>query len=246
MTVVEALIELQNVDGRVRELEAELKDLPRRKAKERTRLTGVNAELLAAKDGMASVDRTAKGYEADAEAIKERISELKSTQAGLKSNREYQQYSEQIDLMGRNLDVAENNQLAALDNAPSAKARYDEAQARFDAAKSGVEALCAEIDERIMSVKAELETLRSERGEKVAQVSDKKALLYYERLRTKRWPVVVPLTHQGVCDGCHLVQPPSVSQLVDANERIANGEVAGDRKPVLVCCTMCGRILYRG
>ncbi len=66
-------------------------------------------------------------------------------------------------------------------------------------------------------------------------------MLYYERLRTKRWPVVVPLTHDGVCDGCHLVQPPSVAQMVDANAK--HGE---EGKPQgIVACTMCGRILYR-
>ena len=81
----------------------------------------------------------------------------------------------------------------------------------------------------------------SERTAKAAQVSDPKFMLYYERLRTKRWPVVVPLTHDGVCDGCHLVQPPSVGQLADANAK--NG--AEGKKQSVVACTMCGRILYR-
>ena len=44
----------------------------------------------------------------------------------------------------------------------------------------------------------------------------------------------------GVCDGCHLVQPPSVGQLVNANAR--NG-VEGKAQSI-VACTMCGRILY--
>ena len=66
-------------------------------------------------------------------------------------------------------------------------------------------------------------------------------MLYYERLRTKRWPVVVSLTHDGVCDGCHLVQPPSVGQMADANAR--NGEFGKPQR--IVACTMCGRILYR-
>ena len=56
----------------------------------------------------------------------------------------------------------------------------------------------------------------------------------------KRWPVVVPLTHDGVCDGCHLVQPPSVGQLVSANAK--NG--AEGKPQSIVACTMCGRILY--
>ena len=37
MTVIEALVDLQEVDGRIREMELELKDLPRRKALETAR-----------------------------------------------------------------------------------------------------------------------------------------------------------------------------------------------------------------
>ena len=43
---------------------------------------------------------------------------------------------------------------------------------------------------------------------------------------------LVTLNHDGVCDGCHMKQPPFVEQLVQHNKD-------------LVACTMCGRILYR-
>ncbi len=232
MTVVQSLIDLQEVDGRIRELEHELKDLPRRKAQEMARLDGVSRNLTAAKANQESANNRVKGYEEDAKALREKIQQLKTTQAGLKTNKEYQQYSVQIDLVSHDLETTENSQIAAMDDLPSAQARIDKAQAKFDAEKGGVDALCAEIDERIAAVKAELEEAQKERAEKAKLVTNPKFMLYYERLRTKRWPVVVALTHEGVCDGCHLVQPPSVSQLVDHNSD-------------LVACTMCGRILYR-
>ena len=241
MTIVEALIDLQEVDGRIRELELELKDLPRRKALETARLSGVSADLQAAKANQEYASQRVKGYEEDAKALKEKIGQLKTTQAGLKSNKEYQQYSVQIDLVSHDLETTENQQLAAMDDLPSAQARIDDAQRKYDAEKGGVDAFCAEIDERIAAVRAELEEAQKERVEKAKAVTDPKFLLYYERLRTKRWPVVVSLTHDGVCDGCHLVQPPSVGQLADANAK--NG--AEGKPQTIVACTMCGRILYR-
>ena len=241
VTVLEALVELQEVDGRIRELEIELKDLPRRKALEMARLNGVSADLKAAKEGQEYANQRVRNYEADAQALKDKIQQLRTTQAGLKSNREYQQYSTQIDLVSHDLETTENNQIAAMDELPSAQSRIDEAQARYDAEKGGVDAFCAEIDERIAMVESELAERRAERVEKAKAVSDPKFMLYYERLRTKRWPVVAPLTHAGVCDGCHLVQPPSVGQLADANAR--NG--AEGRPQSIVACTMCGRILCR-
>ena len=241
MTVVEQLIELQDVDGRIRELEHELKDLPRRRALEMARLSGVIADLTAAKANRQQIQERVKGYEAEANSLRAKIQQLKTTQAGLSSNKEYAQYSIQIDLVSHDLETTENNQLSAMDDMPSAENRIAEAQAKYDGMKVGVDAVCAELDERLAAVKAELDEAMKERQAKVAAVGDAKARLYYERLRTKRWPVVVPLTHACVCDGCHLVQPPSVSQLVDANAKNAE-----QGKPqAVVACTMCGRMLYR-
>ena len=241
MTIIEALVDLQEVDGRIRELETELKDLPKRKALETARLTGVSVDLQAAKANQEYANQRVKDYEADAKALKDKIQQLKTTQMGLKTNKEYQDFSIQIDLVSHDLEATENNQLAAMDDLPSAQARIDAAQAKYDSAKGGVDAFCAEIDERIAAVKAELAEAQAERAELAKAVDDPKFMLYYERLRMKRWPVVVALTHDGVCDGCHLVQPPSVGQLADANAK--NGEAGKPQS--IVACTMCGRILYR-
>lgn len=241
MTVVESLIELQEVDGRIRELESELKDLPVRKAQETARLSGVSADLQSAKANLDYVNQRVKNLEADEQALKDKVQQLKATQAGLKTNKEYQQYSVQIDMVEHDRETTAANWEAANDDVPAAQARLNEAQAKYDAAAGGVKTFCDEIDERIAAVQAELAEATKERAEKAKAVNDPKFMLYYERLRTKRWPVVVPLTHDGVCDGCHLVQPPSVAQLADANAK--NGEAG---KPQgIVACTMCGRILYR-
>ena len=70
VTIVEALIELQDVDGRIRELEMELKDLPRRRALETARLSGVSADLKAAQAGLEYEQGRIKGFEDDAKALK--------------------------------------------------------------------------------------------------------------------------------------------------------------------------------
>ena len=120
MSVVEALLDLQEVDGRIRELEVELKDLPRRKALETARLSGVSADLEAAQEGLKYAQNRVKSYEDEAAELREKARKLKQTQSTLKSNKEYQQYSIQIDFVNHDADAAESNQLAAMDDLPSA------------------------------------------------------------------------------------------------------------------------------
>ena len=241
MTIIEALVDLQEVDGRIRGLEAELIDLPRRKALETARLSGVSSDLEAAKANLEQVQLRIKEYEDEATALEAEIQQMKIQQTSLKTNKEYKDFSIKIDLVSHDLETARNNAVAARDELPAAESRLQAAQAKFDSGKGVVDTFCAEIDECIAAVKAEHAEAVSERDEKAKAVTDPKFMLYYERLRTKRWPVVVELTHEGVCDGCHLVQPPSVGQLANANAK--NGEAG--RPQSIVACTMCGRILYR-
>ena len=163
MTIIEALVDLQEVDGRIRDLELELKDLPRRKALETARLSGVSADLQSAKAGEEKANQRVREYEEEAKSLEEKIQQLKMAQAGLKTNKEYQDFSIRIDLLTHELDAAENNQLAASDDVPGAKARVEEAQAKYDAEKGGVDEFCAEIDARIADVEARLAEARKER-----------------------------------------------------------------------------------
>ena len=232
MNVVQPLIELQEVDGRIRELEREAKDIPRRKALESARLAGVNAALEIAKNHVEVLRRRVNEDEAEAEQIREKVRGLKTAQLNIKSNKEMQQSIIQIESLEHEAEAAENRALALQgDEMPTLEARVRDAQAKVDAEQGGVDGFLAELDNRLAEVKAELETLAADRAAAAAKV-EPRMLLYYERIRTKRWPAVALLNDDGVCDGCHLVQPPSVAQMVQHNQG-------------LVACTMCGRILYR-
>ena len=235
VNVIQPLIDLQDTDGLIRELEREARDIPQRKAQEIARLNGVNAALEIAKNQLAAMQQRIKNEEAEAEEIRAKVRDLKTAQLNIKSNKEMQQSIMQIEGLERDAEAAENRALAlAGDEIPTLEKRVKDAQEKVDSDKGGVDGYVAELDARLAEVKAELDGLMKERAEKANAISksNPRFLLYYERQRTKRWPVVVTLNHDGVCDGCHMKQPPFVEQLVQHNKD-------------LVACTMCGRILYR-
>lgn len=239
--VIQHLIEIQDLDGQIRDLEREAKDIPHLKAEENARLSGVNATLQIAQHQLDDLHAKIKAEEDEAIEIRERVKDLKIKQAGIESNKEMQQSIMQVDLLEKDAMAAEDRALALQDRIPEFEAQVKTAQGKVDEEKGGVDVLVGDLDARLNDVKAQLADLEAQRKEKVAQMSsvaEKRALLVYERLHTKRWPVVVQLDevegdpHAGVCDGCHMKQPPYVAQSVLHRKDI-------------VTCTMCGRILYR-
>ncbi len=162
---------------------------------------------------------------------------------GIKSNKEYEQTAIQLETLDREAEAAENRALALMkDEIPTLEKQVQEAEAKVAAESGGVSGYVDELDERLKDVKANLAEQRAERVEKANAVKaiDPAFLLYYERVSTKRWPVVVPLTNDGVCDGCHMKQPPFVAQLVQHNAKAASEGKSQQR----AACTMCGRLLY--
>lgn len=231
MNPIQTLIDLQEVDGRIRELEREAKDLPMRKAQESARLKGVNASLEIARSQLTVAQQRVKDAEGEAAAAKERVKELKILQASASSNKEYQQLSMAIEGLEREAEEAEARGYAMMDELPRLERGVKEAEEAVSGESGGVDEFCRELDERLAAVKEELDHLAVERTEK-AKFVNPRTLLYYERLRTKRWPVAVTLNSDCVCEGCHLKVPPSTEQMVD-------------HKMELVACTNCGRMLYR-
>ena len=244
MNVIQPLIELQDTDGQIRELEREAKDIPQRKAQETARLAGVNAALDIAKGQLETHRNRIKNEESEAEQLRAKVHDLKIAQTSIKSNKEMQQSIMQIENLEHEAETAENRALALAEDLPFLEKNVASAQAQVDADQGGVDGYVAELDARLAEVNAELARLQQVRAEKSKAVSDEdpRTLLYYERLRTRRWPAVALLNSDDVCDGCHMKQPPFVGQSVDRNAKILEqgGKIQGP-----VVCTMCGRILYR-
>ena len=231
MNPIQTVLDLQEVDGRIRELEREAKDLPRRKAQESARLKGVTASLEVAKNQLQAAQQRVSESEAEAKAAKDRVRELKILQASASSNKEFQQLAIAIEGLEREADEADARGYAMMDELPKLERAVKEAEEKASGESGGVSDFCAELDSRLAEVKEELDRLAAERAEK-AKLVNPRTLLYYERLRTKRWPVAVLLNADSVCEGCHLKVPPSTEQMVE-------------HKMELVACTNCGRMLYR-
>ena len=231
MNPIQSVIDLQEVDGRIRDLERVARDLPVRRAKVSARLKEVDAALEVARNQLAVQQQRVKEAEEESKAARDRARELKILQASAASNKEFQQLAMAIEGLERQADESDNRAVAMMDEMPKLERGVADAEAAASSERGGVDEQCNEFDEQLADAKARLDELAAERVEK-AKLVEPRTLLYYERLRTKRWPVAVLLNAESVCEGCHLKVPPSTEQMVKHGQG-------------LVACTNCGRMLYR-
>ena len=235
---MEPLLALQEIDDQIYELEQEIKDIPARKDAEMAKLNLAKSSLAAAQDDLRSARSNADSLELQAQATQEYAEKLKDHQGELKSAKSLTAIDAQIANSKNRQEELENEHLNALAALPDAEKRVTDAQAFVDSEAEDIANYIKELDERLDEAKARLAELEDARKEAAKQVFPQH-LLIYNRLRKSRRPTVVPL-HDGVCGGCHLMQPPAVAHLVHR----MNFVPAGDKRANLVACQMCGRLLY--
>lgn len=231
MSVVQSLLDLQEIDGRIRALQQESKDIPQRKSQEAARLSGARSALELAKNELKAAQLKVANLEGDVKLLRDKILELKKHQGQLKTNKEFSAYNLEIAKIEKDIDVSEAQLIAAMDHVIPCQTAVSEKEAKLNEEQAVVDTYCAELDARLAEVQADLAAAQTTRAE-AAKLVQPRDLFIYDRLLTKRWPVVVSLQEDGVCKGCNLQQPPSITQLVRRNLG-------------LVSCQMCGRILYR-
>ncbi|MBQ7191121.1 MAG: hypothetical protein IJR99_17085 [Kiritimatiellae bacterium] len=228
--IVQPLLELQEIDSRIRELQQEIRDIPDRKVQESRNLNNAKKDLEKAKANMHEQEVAINASEAEIKAMHERIDQLQQDQGNLKTNAEFKEFSLEITKLTKDVETQERLLLIKQDDLIPLQGRVKEAEAKLEKERAEVEGYLQELDARLAEVEAALKETEAERQAFVANVSPS-LLTYYNRLRERRWPILVELLDGGACNGCHLVQPPSKLQQVKLGDK-------------MVTCEMCGRILY--
>lgn len=230
MSDIQSLLGLQELDGHIRVLQQEIKDIPKRKEQEASRLQNATAAVEQAKGELRAAQVKVAETELEVKARQDKILSIKQTQGMLKTNKEFHAYNLEIAKIEAEIDTYEARLIIALDDVIPRKHALAEREAKLREGQASVDAYLAELDARLAEVRGELAVLETARGEAAKKVQPR-ALMLYDRLQLKRWPAVVPLQADGVCNGCHLRLPPSVAQQVRRGQD-------------LIFCEMCGRILY--
>ncbi len=230
------LLTLQEEDSRLRELQRELKVLlPKRRADAKARLQKARELVeLATQENLAAKKELAK-FQRDYTHSRDRMDRAARNSAGMTNARALDAMQSEHTAAANAAAAAELAIHSADENLTPTERRLDEARAAEAKEEIDVQEVYNAIDARKTLVEEEIVKVKARRDEIAATVPPAQ-LRHYERLGLTRWPCVAIYNRtEGVCTGCNLVQPRSVTQAVIHADTATNGP--------LVTCPACGRIL---
>ena len=244
MSVIEDLLALQSHDEIIRSLEGPIQDIPTRIAQEKRKAETEAGFLAKAEDEVKRLILIVRDNELEISATKDRIQKIKIESATVKK-------VETFNIIKKDLEDAERRLSSVTAKDTDDRMLLDGAQkyaavcvAKLAEVQTAVNAYAAELEAKLADKQARLAEAKREREELVkpfAAPATRRFLAYYERISTKRWPVLLEVSPNNVCSGCHMNLPPSKLQEAVKNSKVA--DTPG--KMTVVACDYCGRILYK-
>ena len=227
---VEALLALQKVDMRQRELEQRLALLPREMSELKARRDAAVADTHAAAQAARKIEAEIKNCESEIARLQDESRKLQQQSALVKKNTEYQAMLNTVALNAKKISDLESRVLKLMDDFEAGKAHYRKVKTDNDA----VTRLAREEFEELLAfaedVKKELARLRAERPELARKVDSDTMTRYKSLLKGKNAGAPLVKIENGICGHCHL--------------RITPQAMNGISKGAVTVCDNCMHLIY--
>ena len=226
----EALLKLQSVDLKIRELEARLALLPKEMTELKNKRDAAVAEVNAAASAAKKIELERKGVESEIEKLNAENKRLQQQSAMVKKNTEYQAMLGTIALNEKKVGDLESRELELMDRFEEARKAYRKIRQDNEAA---VNAIRAEFDELVAfagDLKKEIAQLKEERPADIRGV-DGETLARYNRLLAGK-DGIAPLVRveNEICGSCHL--------------RVTRQALTNMQKGAVTSCENCMHFIY--
>ena len=244
MNVIEDLLALQSHDEVIRSLEGPISDIPKRCEQEQKKVAAEQAFLEKAENEVKRLILVARDNELEISDVKERIQKIKIDSATVKKVEAFNAIKKELDEAEMRLKALLNKDTDDNSLLEGAQKYSAECAVKLGEVKTVVDAYVAELQAKLDGFQAKFDQAMKERAEMVKPFelpAAKRFLAYYDRLKSKRWPVLIEVNSGNVCSGCHMNLPPSKFQEAFKNTKLTDNPA----KMVVVACDYCGRILYK-
>ena len=230
LRTLKALVSLQEIDIRIRELEKDRQQIPSRLKEIETILGGKGSELSEERNQLDEAEMSRRLLEGDLKAEKEKIKKWEARLTEIRSNRDYQALSREIEAARKaNLGI-EDEILKKMQEIEDLKTSISQKEQDINGLSEGLSAERSELEEKLRSINDKIAGEEQLRAQAKQAVEDR-WLRQYDTIRKRRDGVAVVAVLDEHCQGCFMGIPPQLYNIVLKGERIET-------------CPYCHRIVY--
>jgi predicted nucleic acid-binding Zn-ribbon protein len=224
------LIELQEIDGRLRGLQEQKDRIPAQLAEIEQRIQANRAGLDNARAASEAAQKAKRDRDRDLEEGGTKVEKLKGRSSEIKTNKEYTALLKEIETAEQENKVIEDDILRLMEGIDAAAAEIQAAQTRAAEEGAAADAERKQLMESAAVVAGGIAEAERARSVLLPQIDEEVAAEYLRLVGPKGGKVVVETRNES-CSGCYMSIPPQLFVNVKKNEQ-------------LLSCPHCHRILY--
>jgi hypothetical protein len=229
-SILNKLIDLQQVDARIAALHTEIAALPKEVAQIEAKLAGSKTKVEAAQAAIKTDEGARRKHESDIKDQQEKISKYRDQSLKVKTNQEYKALLSEIEHAEAEIAKLEDKVLEIMVAADSRKEGLKQAEATLKADTAENEKEKEHARQQTAEDEKQLAELTAQRKELRSGVSDD-TLRHYDRVLKLRGSAIAAVHDNQMCSVCRVILRPQVYQDVMKGEEI-------------LACDSCQRILY--
>ena len=225
-----SLLQLQSLDAKIRELEANAAKLPAALEPLRRDLTKLQGMLESEQGKLNETGQWRRAQQEQLERENESLRSAKNKLAASKNSKEYTAASREVDHKRKSISDREAELKKVNDATVSTTSQLESRTKDVDALRTQLAADEAALVGQVQVLTEEAAETKKKRDE-ARRAVDPALLKTYDSLIAKRGFAVSAVV-KGVCQGCHMGLPPQLNNILARMESIEQ-------------CPRCGRLVYR-
>jgi uncharacterized protein len=227
---LQKLIDLQNLDRDISEFENALADIPNQIQSATAEMASLTKEIEQAREVIASLQKSRKQLEADAQTETDHMAKTKTKLPLVKTNREYTAIVAEIESVKEKISGIEDKELEIMESLEAKEAEIPAIEARFKEEESTFKEYKAKKEAESVRVKKELEDARDKRPGLIGSIAPEWAK-NYGKVTSHRDGIAVVRLRDSVCQGCFQLVLPQV---------VIDVKIGDEIHP----CPHCSRFLF--
>ena len=224
------LIQLQEVDGKIRSLAEQKKLLPEILAGLESRRVANKAALETVKENLLAAQKNKRDRDQGLEAGVQKVEKLKAHSSEIKNNKEYQALLKEIETAEQENKAIEDDILVLMEKIDAAAAQITVAELKAKEDEVSIQAEVKQHEAEFAKLEKELKGVEQARQELAARI-DPSVLSSYGRLLRTKGGLAIAEARGESCVGCYMSIPPQIFVNIKKNASI-------------ITCPNCHRILY--